>query len=131
VRLLLDSHVLVWWLTNDRRLGAKGRRRIADADSVAWVSVATIWELAIKHTLGRLDAIDSFGERILEECDRNGFLRLPIEFPHALAVADLPSIHGDPFDRMLVAQARCEGLTLLTADEQILQYGGPALDARR
>jgi PIN domain nuclease of toxin-antitoxin system len=117
VNLLLDTHVLIWW-DEGRRLAAEARRAIADADSV-YVSAASAWEVAIKTGLGRLRPI-----RTLEQAvDESGFLELPVTFRHAERVGKLPPHHRDPFDRLLIAQADVEELTLVTRDAVFARYG--------
>jgi len=116
-RLLLDTHVFLWWRADDRRLRRAARHAIAEAELV-FVSAATGWEAGIKVALGRLRIPDTV-EAGVEE---SGFEKLPITFAHAEAAARLPPHHSDPFDRMLVAQAREEGLTLVTHDRRIEAY---------
>ncbi len=123
-RLLLDTPVFLWWRTADARLTAPVQRAIAEAEWV-YVSAATAWELAIKAALGRLRLPDSVAAGVRQ----SGFEPLPITFQHAEAAAALPPHHGDPFDRMLVAQARLEGLTLVTHDGNIPRYDVPVLVA--
>lgn len=118
MNLLLDTHVFLWWLAGDARLGPRTRETIAKSPA-AFVSVASAWEAAIKIGLGRLRMPESF-ERGIEA---GGFRPLPITFEHAEGVAKLPRHHGDPFDRMLVSQALCEGLRLVTADRAFTRYG--------
>ena len=116
MNLLLDTHVLIWW-DEGRRLSSAGRRAIEAADSV-YVSAASAWEVAIKIGLGRLRP-----SRTVEEAvEESGFLELPITFRHAQRVAGLPAHHRDPFDRLLVAQAEAEGLTLVTRDPVFERY---------
>jgi PIN domain nuclease of toxin-antitoxin system len=117
VNLLLDTHVVLWWRANDARLGSDARAAIRDA-AVVWVSSASAWEVAIKTALGRLRLAASFAEGVAA----SGFDRLAITFDHAEAVASLPRHHADPFDRMLVAQARVERMTLVTADRAFAGY---------
>jgi len=118
LNLLLDSHIILWWLADDPRLSAKARRQIARADD-AYVSAATTWELALKASLGKLRMPEGFVETVEAE----GFLHLPVQPGHAMAVGSLPWHHRDPFDRLLVAQARVEGLRLITADRRLAKYG--------
>lgn len=114
--LLLDTHVLIWW-DEGRRLAPEARRAIEEADAV-YVSAATAWEVAIKIGLGRLRPT-----RTVEEATReSGFLELPVTFRHAERVAALPSHHRDPFDRLLVAQAEVEELTVVTRDPVFGRY---------
>ena len=116
-KLLLDTHVFLWWKTDSPRLKAPARKAIASADLV-FVSAASAWEAGIKSALGRLDLPAPFEEGVEE----SGFNKLPITFAHAQLAAALPPHHQDPFDRMLVAQAKLEDLTLVSADEQLRHY---------
>ena len=125
-RLLLDTHVLLWWLTDDEALGAQTKALIADGRNEVLVSAATVWELSIKRAKGLLDAPDDMEAVIADE----GFSALPISLRHAQQAGILPDLHRDPFDRMLVAQTKTEGLELLTADAMIPQYGVRCLSAR-
>ena len=118
MRLLLDTHVFLWAIKNDRRLSKSTRSRILNASDV-YVSSASIWEVAIKVKLKKLDAdVDQIVEAILE----SGFMELPVTARHAAAVCHLPDIHRDPFDRILIAQAISEPLTFLTADAELKNY---------
>lgn len=119
VRLLLDSHCLLWWDRELDRLSQEQRDAISDRVNEVFVSAATVWELGIKAKRGKL----VLPEPISEQTARWGFVELPITFAHAEYAASLPLLHGDPFDRMLVAQARVEGMTLVTADAAIREYG--------
>ena len=123
--LLLDTHVLLWWLDDPASLQAPPRRLIADPRTRVFVSAAVAWEISIKRQLGKLEAPDDL-EAALEE---ERFQHLPITVRHALAVAELPAIHGDPFDRIQIAQARLEGLTIVTRDGTIPRYDVPCLRA--
>ena len=120
-RLLLDSHVWLWWRTLDPRIGPGTRAAIANAHEVCF-SVASVWELAIKRQLGKLKIPSDMD---LAAFARGGFVPVTITIEHALVAANLPPIHKDPFDRMLVAQARVEGLTLVTADPVLSRYDVP------
>jgi PIN domain nuclease of toxin-antitoxin system len=122
LKLLLDSHTLLWVAAG--RLKRPTRAAIESADQV-FVSAATIWEIEIKRALRRLAAPADIVERV----DGSGFDRLPITFEHAREAARLPMLHADPFDRLLVAQARLEGLTLVTADHEIVAYDVAVLEA--
>jgi len=124
VKYLLDTQLLLWAAAEPQRLSASARALFDDADNVLVFSAASIWEIAIKSSLGRTDfSIDPrvFRRALLD----NGYHELPIDGAHAAAVIDLPPLHRDPFDRLLVAQSRMEGITLLTADEQVARYPGP------
>ncbi|HSN87940.1 MAG TPA: type II toxin-antitoxin system VapC family toxin [Thermoanaerobaculia bacterium] len=120
MNLLLDSHAFLWWLAEDPRLGAGARQAVADPASIVHVSAATVWELAIKASLGKLD-LD--GADLVAEIEENDFLELPMTARHSAAAATLPRHHGDPFDRMLIAQAQVEGLTIVTRDPAFRAYG--------
>lgn len=117
MRLLLDTHVFLWWRDDSRTLRASARRAIAEAQ-IVFVSAATAWEAAIKASLGRLQIPDTIESGVID----SGFEKLPISFSHAEAAAHLPPHHADPFDRMLVAQARAERLTLVTHDRRLARY---------
>src|SRR5690348_1123781 len=118
MRLLLDTHVLLWWLA-DRPLSTQAYQAIADPANDVAVSAVTAWEISIKKALGKLHAPDDLPAQ-LEDC---GFSALPISIEHAMVAGALPRHHDDPFGRMLVAQARAEDLTLVTRDERIADYG--------
>ena len=124
MKLLLDTHVLLWAAGEPARLSASARRLINDADNEPLFSVASLWEIAIKRGLGRRDfQVDA---RLLRRgLLDNGYSELPIMSEHVAAVEDLPAIHKDPFDRLLVAQATVEGITLLTLDLVVARYPGP------
>jgi PIN domain nuclease of toxin-antitoxin system len=124
VSLLLDTHVVLWWLADDPQLADEIKDRL-DHEPDVRVSAATVWEIAIKQALGKITAPPDLLERVRD----SGFRELPIGFPHAMAAGRLPMIHRDPFDRMLVAQARCEDLTLVTRDPYCQQYDVPILPA--
>ncbi|HYT10359.1 MAG TPA: type II toxin-antitoxin system VapC family toxin [Mycobacteriales bacterium] len=122
--VLLDTHVLLWWLEDDKRLSLPARDAILAAEEVR-VSAASVWEIAIKRALGRLDVPADY----LDYVEQTSFRPLPITFQHADLAGALPRHHDDPFDRMLVAQARIEGLTLVTADRRLGDYGIALLSA--
>jgi len=124
VSLLLDTHVVLWWLADDPALPDQIKDRL-DHEADVRVSAATIWEIAIKQALGKIIAPADLPERVRD----SGFRKLPIGFAHAMTAGRLPLIHRDPFDRMLVAQARCEGLTLVTRDNHCQQYDVAVLRA--
>ena len=129
MKLLLDTHILLWAATEPKRLPIDVRLSIADPNVEPLFSSASIWEIVIKRGLGRDDfQIDPnvFRRRMLD----NGYAELPIKSEHALAVGRLPPIHKDPFDRILIAQATAEGVTLLTADPVIAQYPGPIVKVK-
>lgn len=124
MKLLLDSHAYLWWLADDAQLSQPARAAIADCSNVVLVSAASIWEIEIKRTLGRLDAGDA---DLVAEIEASDFGELPIRAAHATTAARLPSHHADPFDRMLIAQAKTEGLVCVTVDPAFEPYGVPTL----
>jgi PIN domain nuclease of toxin-antitoxin system len=126
-RLLLDTHVVLWWLIDDARLGPLARKLIADPDNTVFVSAASGWEIAIKQALGKIDVPPDLDAEMMRE----GFASLPITFFHGQQAGALPPHHRDPFDRMLVAQAQAEGLLLVTADPQFGAYGIRTFSASR
>ena len=116
---MLDSHVLLWALSDVASLRVGSRRLIADSNNYVVVSAVSVWELRIKSALGKLSVPDT-----LEEATRrSGFAELPVTFDHAKRAAGLPAVHGDPFDRMLVAQAQIERLEIVTRDRRLREYG--------
>lgn len=119
MRLLLDSHILLWWLADDPALPAAAKAAIGDPESEVFVSAATAWELSIKHALRRLEFPVAQMAAIL---DAAGFTPLGIEVEHGVIAGALPTHHHDPFDRMLIAQAQHEGLTIVTVDSMIRRY---------
>ncbi len=122
--LLLDTHLLLWAAYEPERLSEVARDAIDDASNQPWFSAASIWEVAIKASLGRSDfTVDA--QVLRRALIESGYVELPITGAHAAAIASLAHIHDDPFDRMLVAQARTEGLALLTADDAVAAYGPP------
>jgi PIN domain nuclease of toxin-antitoxin system len=124
VSLLLDTHVVLWWLTDDPTLSEDIKVRL-DHEPEVYVSPATVWEVAIKQSIGKLAEPADLPERIRG----SGFRELPITSVHAITAGQLPLIHRDPFDRMLVAQAQCEDLTLVTRDADIHKYEVSVLTA--
>ena len=122
MKLLLDTHAVLWWQRDDRRLGAAARRAIATAD-IVWVSAASGWEATIKMARGQLRLHEPF--HVLIAAD--DFTELPVTLTHASALAELPPHHADPFDRVLVAQARVEGATLVSHDRAFEPYGVPMI----
>jgi len=122
MKILLDTHAFLWWISDDPRLGKAARERIADHRNEVFLSVASTWELAIKVNLGRLAVSGNFETWLLSQLAGNRFEVLPILLPHVLALTRLPPHHKDPFDRILIAQAIGETMTFLTADAHIAQY---------
>lgn len=122
MNLLLDTHVLIWSATRSKKLSAGARRLISEEGNSLYYSVASLWEVAIKYALRRPDFPVEAGV-LRAGLTANGYQELPVEGRHVLAFRDLPVIHRDPFDRLLVAQAIAEGLMLVTADRQLSAYG--------
>jgi PIN domain nuclease of toxin-antitoxin system len=125
-RLLLDTHVLLWWLSDDPQLGQSARQAIADPRNDVYISAASTWEISIKRSLGKLSAPEDMDSII----DNEGFDKLPISLFHGDQAGMLPGHHKDPFDRMLIAQAQSEGLVVVTNDEKITRYGIRVMNAK-
>ena len=123
MRLLLDTHAFVWWLLDDRKLSARVRAAIEDADAEVFVSVVTGFELATKVRRGKLDAAREIAERYEETMTASQFVALPVTQRHALAAGRMAGEHRDPFDRLLGSQAHIEGLLLATIDPAFQQFG--------
>ena len=123
MRLLLDTHILLWALNDDPKLSNEAQRLIKHAADI-YVSAASFWEMAIKVGVGKL-AVDL--DEIREYCLESGFVELPITLEHAIAVKDLEHHHKDPFDRLIIATALSEPMKLLTADPQVAQYTSLAM----
>jgi len=128
MNLLLDTHTLIWWFDGNKRLGASARRILEQREANVWVSAVSIWEISIKTATGRLKLKDPTEESLALLLERD-FRPLQVTFAHAFAVRHLPHHHNDPFDHLLIAQAQCENLTLLTADPLMRAYDVRTLDA--
>jgi len=124
MRLLLDTHALLWWLA-DEGLTTPAQNAIADPGNLVLVSAATAWEISIKKALGKLAAPDDLERQV----QAGGFSPLPISIAHGVAAGQLPRHHEDPFDRMLIAQALADGLTIVTRDKRFDAYGVALLPA--
>ena len=123
MRLLLDTHILLWWVMGDRRLSKALAAVVADPENDIVVSAASIWEIAIKRSLGRIE-VDL--DELLSSMNADGFAELPVRFAHTLRLESLPRHHDDPFDRLLIAQSIADGRRLVTKDAAILGYAGIA-----
>jgi PIN domain nuclease of toxin-antitoxin system len=123
MRALLDTHTWLWWLTTPERLGDAARELMSDARNDVLFSVASTWEIAIKYSLGKLELPSPPTTLIPSELSKDGFTTLHVEHRHALQVVELEHHHGDPFDRLLTAQALCERVPLLTSDPKFDPYG--------
>ena len=118
MKLLLDTHALIWWLSNDSTLSVEARDAISDPDNIVFVSAASAWEIAIKKSLGKLQAPDDLKVQI----EAKKFTQLAINIDHALTAEKLPLYHQDPFDRILIAQAISENLIIVTRDKKFEAY---------
>jgi PIN domain nuclease of toxin-antitoxin system len=123
VRLLLDTHAFLWWIDDNRKLSKKARAAIASRDSTCYLSLASVWELAVKVGLDRLELPSSVDRFVSEQMAANAIEPLPIDLRHAGEVARLPFHHRDPFDRLLAAQALSEDLSIVSADPVFAKYG--------
>ena len=124
MNLLLDTHLLLWSAGRDTMMSEAADALIRDENNALWFSAASIWEVAIKRGLGRADFRTDPGV-LRAGLLANGYTELPITGSHCARILDLPAIHNDPFDRILIAQSRAEGMELITADTRVAQYGGP------
>ncbi len=125
MRILLDTHILIWWLSNDSRLSPSALSLLAEPTNTIFLSAASLWEIRIKQSIGRLRLPRSFDQAL----EQQGFEALSVNFSHTAALAMIPKLHKDPFDRMLLAQAISEKLQLLSADSALHAYGSPVLPA--
>lgn len=123
MRLLLDTHAAIWLIDDDRRLSDRARDATTDRANTVLLSAALVWEIALKRALGKLELPDGYVASLLEYA----FVPLVITLEHAAAVEHLPHHHGDPFDRMLVAQAQVEGATIVSRDPRFKRYEVPVL----
>ncbi|MBM7057894.1 MULTISPECIES: type II toxin-antitoxin system VapC family toxin [Streptomyces] len=117
MRLLLDTHVILWWLADSEELSDQAKE-LLDTEPSVHLSAVSAWEIAIKQSLGKLDGPDDLAERVRD----SQFTALPITAGHGVRAGRLPALHRDPFDRILVAQAQIEGMTIVTRDKWIPQY---------
>jgi len=122
MRLLIDSHAIVWWMTDDPRLSPVARQMLGSAQYERFLSLASLWELSLKVAAGRLQGIGSTMDNLRQASAKQAIEILPITYEHILRVESLPLNHADPFDRLLVAQALEEGLTILTADRTLSRH---------
>ncbi|MFN6487669.1 MULTISPECIES: type II toxin-antitoxin system VapC family toxin [unclassified Nostoc] len=122
MRVLLDTHAFLWWVTDDPQLSSTSRTIIADSGNILFLSVASVWEIVIKTKSGKLTLPESVEEYIPNRLALNRFESLDIQMTHTLQIATLPNIHRDPFDRILIAQSQVENLPIVTIDQKIAQY---------
>jgi PIN domain nuclease of toxin-antitoxin system len=123
MKVVLDTHAFLWWITDDDQLPSSARSIIGNRENELFLSAATGWEVAIKAKLGRIHLpakVDSF---IAKQLELNDIYSLPIHMSHALNVYNLPNYHRDPFDRLIISQAQLEKMSILTTDPQIARYG--------
>ena len=130
MKLLLDTHVWLWWNTEPERLAPGAIRQIENPRNEVFLSAASVWEMAIKRALGRLPLPEPVAADVTRRMESDAVAALPVSAGHAAGVETLEPLHRDPFDRLLIVQARHEGLRLLTVDDLVLAYGRPAADAR-
>lgn len=124
MNLLLDTHLLLWAAGQPDRLSAPASHMLSNGRNTVHFSVVSLWEIAIKRTLGRRD-FQADARQLRRGLLEHGYSELPLTGPHAVSIDRLPNLHKDPFDRMLIAQAEAEGFVLLTADKELEAYGGP------
>jgi len=122
MRLLIDSHAIIWWMTDDPRLSPMARKALGSSQHERFLSLASLWELSLKVSAGRLQGIGSTMDNLRQASAKQAIEILPITYEHILRVESLPLHHADPFDRLLVAQALEEGLTILTADRTLSRH---------
>jgi PIN domain nuclease of toxin-antitoxin system len=122
MRLLIDSHAIIWWMTDDPRLSPMARKALGSSQHERFLSLASLWELSLKVAAGRLQGIGSTMDNLRQASAKQAIEILPITYEHILRVESLPLHHADPFDRLLVAQALEEGLTILTADRTLSRH---------
>jgi len=118
MKLLLDTHVLIWALSTPERIKPKVQDLLVDTDNIVFVSIASLWELQIKKSLNKISLPNDF----IPQLQKNGFDLLDINYKHIVTLSELPLIHRDPFDRMLIAQTIYEDLSLITSDSEIIKY---------
>ncbi len=120
--LLLDTHAFIWWATRDQRLSSRAHEAIAAPETAVFLSVVTPWEMTIKHSLGRLELEEPPRSLVYAQIARHGYQLLDVALEHVLSAGELPLHHRDPFDRLLIAQAWTEGLTLVSGDSVFALY---------
>ncbi len=129
MKVLLDTHIFLWWVSDNPRLGKEARNIISNIDNQLFLSAASGWEIAIKAGLGKLEVADDICSFMFEQMRLNAVTELPVLMNHALHVATLPNLHRDPFDRLLIAQAQLERIPILTGDEQFGAYSVEIMEA--
>lgn len=127
MKFLLDTHTVLWILADDPRLGERAKQAVLTPDNRLFFSLASYWEICIKVSLKKLLLQEGWPTLLDKELETMGIERLPIRQQHLLGVVQLPFHHRDPFDRLLISQATCEGLAIITADQTIAKYGVPCI----
>jgi PIN domain nuclease of toxin-antitoxin system len=127
MKLLIDSHAIVWWMTDDPRLSSVARQMLGSSQHQRFLSLASLWKLSLKVAAGRLQGIGSTIDNLRQASAKQAIQILPITYEHIVRVESLPLHHADPFDRLLVAQALEEGLTIVTADRALSRYPAPVV----
>ena len=125
MKLLLDTHVAIWWMSKQEKLSSKAKALLLDDANTLYISIVSAWEVAIKTSLGKLPEFDGGVKAFLAEMEDNPVVFLPVRKRHIAMVETLPFQHRDPFDRLLVATALVENLTIITADENVRKYDVP------
>lgn len=126
MKVLIDTHALLWFHTQDARLSEKTRTAIESGEHECWYSIISLWEIAIKHGLGKLELFDGL-DASFKAMERSNLRLLDLTREHVLTLATLPAHHRDPFDRILIAQAKHEGMSVLTGDKEFGAYGVPLM----
>ncbi len=122
MKLLLDTHAFLWWIADDDRLSQPAEEAIGDGGNIVYLSAVSVWEIVVKAGLGRLQVPQPVDRFLVDQLQRNAFEPLSLHIRHALAVNDLPQVHRHPYDRMLIAQARADDLTLVSRDRVMHDY---------
>jgi len=125
-RYLLDTHTAIWFFNGDKGLSETAKKIILDTSNIKYVNIASAWEVAIKHSIGKLDITENSAD-FIRDVETNGFIFAPIKPAHLNVLESLPFIHRDPFDRLLIATAINDDLTFITADENIARYEVPCI----
>ncbi|MGG6269803.1 type II toxin-antitoxin system VapC family toxin [Leptolyngbya sp. AN03gr2] len=122
MRVLLDTHAFLWWMSDDSQLSTAARAIISDPENTIFVSVVSVWEIIIKQGTGKLILSEPAEDYVPDRIRSNQFSTLSVEMRHILRIASLPALHRDPFDRLLIAQSECENLAIISVDHLIQQY---------
>ena len=123
MNLLLDTHIFLWFVFAELQLNAATRTLVEDEENVKFLSMASVWEMAIKHSIGKLPLVQPFNQFLSEQIERGGFRLLPITFEHLVQVSSVPMHHRDPFDRLIIAQSLTDNMAVISADKAFDAYG--------